>query len=213
MLEFLRGKASDRKFRLWAIACCRRIWHLLTDDRSRRAIELSEHFADDRVALEEVMACLHEAVEAAQTSRPPPDAAEAACFEMAVADLGLAGAADAAADAAAPAAAATLCQDRPFYDYDPSRLAAERVAEGRLVRDVFGNPFHPVTSADPAWLIPKVIVLARVIYEERTFDRMPELADALEEATCTHAEILSHCRRPGEHVPGCWVLDLLLCRE
>ena len=48
------------------------------------------------------------------------------------------------------------------------------------------------------------------MYESRNFARMPTLADALEEAGCTNADILAHCRQPGEHVRGCWVLDLLL---
>jgi hypothetical protein len=84
-----------------------------------------------------------------------------------------------------------------------------------LLRDIFGNPFRPATL-DPAWLrwnddaIPK---LAQAIYDERSFDRLPVLADALEDAGCTDAEILKHCRQPGPHVRGCWVVDLLLGKE
>jgi hypothetical protein len=53
---------------------------------------------------------------------------------------------------------------------------------------------------------------ARRIYEERTFDRMAELAGALEAAGCHDADILGHCRQPGRHVRGCWVVDLILSR-
>jgi hypothetical protein len=51
------------------------------------------------------------------------------------------------------------------------------------------------------------------MYEERDFAGMPILADALEEAGCNNADILAHCREPGVHVRGCWVVDLLLAKE
>ncbi|MBL8795191.1 MAG: hypothetical protein JNM56_14900 [Planctomycetia bacterium] len=79
------------------------------------------------------------------------------------------------------------------------------------MRDLVGNPFRPVT-VNPAWLTPTVISLAQAIYAERAFDRLPILADALEDAGCDHADILNHCRQPGEHVRGCWVIDLLTGR-
>jgi ATP-dependent Clp protease ATP-binding subunit ClpA len=68
---------------------------------------------------------------------------------------------------------------------------------------------------DPSWLSRNngaVAKLARVIHEERRWEDLPVLADALEEAGCTDQEILGHCRRPGRHVSGCWVLDLVLAR-
>jgi hypothetical protein len=92
---------------------------------------------------------------------------------------------------------------------------AEGNTQADLVRYLFGNPFRPVTI-DPAWLTwndGTVVKLAEAIYDERAFDRMPILADALEEASCTNADILAHCRQPGEHVRGCWVVDLLLGKE
>ncbi len=55
--------------------------------------------------------------------------------------------------------------------------------------------------------IPKV---AQAIYDDRAFDRLPILADALEDAGCDNADLLTHCRSGGEHVRGCWVVDLLL---
>jgi hypothetical protein len=78
------------------------------------------------------------------------------------------------------------------------------VALTALLRDLFGNPFRPV-ACDPAWRTPSVRRLAEVIYEEGAFDRLPILADALEEAGCDNADILSHLRGPGPHVRGCWL--------
>lgn len=80
-----------------------------------------------------------------------------------------------------------------------------------LVRDAFGNPFRPV-ALDPSWRTEAVVALAEGIYAERAFERMPVLADALEDAGCAHADILSHCRGDGPHVRGCWVVDLLTGR-
>ena len=81
-----------------------------------------------------------------------------------------------------------------------------------LLRDIFSIPFQPIT-ADPAWLTPTVQSIAAAIYQDRAFDRLLILADALEEAGCTDADVLLHCRRPGEHVRGCWVVDWVLGKE
>jgi hypothetical protein len=74
-----------------------------------------------------------------------------------------------------------------------------------------GNPTR--TTERETWLTPTVETLATTIYDQRAFDRLPILADALEEAGCTDADILSHCRQPGVHVRGCWVVDLILGKE
>jgi hypothetical protein len=84
---------------------------------------------------------------------------------------------------------------------------AEQIA---LLRDLFGNPFRPV-ALEPAWLTSDVLALARGIYEEKAFDRMPILADALQDAGCDNDTVLAHCRGTAPtHVRGCWVLDLVL---
>jgi hypothetical protein len=94
-------------------------------------------------------------------------------------------------------------------DGDPERIAEEDRLQCDSLRDIFGNPFRPVTLA-PAWLTSNVTALAQSIYTDRAFDRLPILADALEDAGCDNADILEHCRQPGEHVRGCWVVDLIL---
>jgi hypothetical protein len=81
---------------------------------------------------------------------------------------------------------------------------------GNVLREMFGPlPFRAI-PVDSSWLTAAVTVFADSIYQERAFDRLPILADALEEAGCTNADILAHCRGPGPHVRGCWVVDLLL---
>jgi hypothetical protein len=83
------------------------------------------------------------------------------------------------------------------------------------IRDIFGSPFRSI-QINPAWLNwndGKVRITAQSIYDERAFDRLPILADALLDAGCDIADILNHCRSAGPHVRGCWVVDLLLGKE
>ncbi len=84
-----------------------------------------------------------------------------------------------------------------------------------LIRDIFGNPFRPSTIAPerPTWNNGTVPKLAQTIYDDRRYDIMPILGDALEDAGCTDVQILDHCRGPGPHVRGCWVVDLILGKE
>jgi hypothetical protein len=86
---------------------------------------------------------------------------------------------------------------------------AEGEAQIPLLRDIFGNPFRPATF-DPAWRTSTVVAFARQMYESRDFGAMPILADALQDAGCDSDDILNHCREPGPHLRGCWVVDLVL---
>lgn len=92
---------------------------------------------------------------------------------------------------------------------DRQRIGVRNKRITGLLRDIVGNPFRPI-ALDPAWLTTTVHSLAQTVYDERAFDRLPVLADALEDAGCANHELLSHCRGPGSHVRGCWVVDLLL---
>lgn len=78
-----------------------------------------------------------------------------------------------------------------------------------LIRCVYGNPFRP-TAFSPSWQTEHTTSIAAKMYEDRDFVAMPILADALEEAGCDNVETLTHCREPGVHVRGCWVVDLVL---
>jgi len=118
------------------------------------------------------------------------------------------------------AAAATGREDADWaameairYAYLPDENDSERDARCcRLLRCIFGNPFHALTI-ERSWRATTVTALAQAIYKDRAFDRMPILADALEDAGCSSQDILQHCRSGGEHVRGCWVVDLLLGKE
>jgi hypothetical protein len=97
-------------------------------------------------------------------------------------------------------------------------VPSEPPVQAALLRDIFGNPFRPV-SIHPAWISPTVTTLATAAYEERALPageldpaRLSVLADALEEAGAD-ASLLAHLRGPGPHVRGCWVVDLLTGRE
>jgi hypothetical protein len=119
-------------------------------------------------------------------------------------------AAETAAYAARHAAIANQTTPRTRLLTFNSTKIGEQEIQAALLRDLYGPLlFHPVTI-DPQWLTPNVVALAQAIYDERTFDRMPILADALEETGCKNGDILCHCRNEGPHVRGCWVVDLLL---
>ncbi len=80
----------------------------------------------------------------------------------------------------------------------------------KLVLDVYGNPFRPVTFA-PEWRTSTAVAIARQMYKTHDFSAMPILADALQDAGCDSADVLDHCRDPkGVHVRGCWVVDSVL---
>ena len=120
------------------------------------------------------------------------------------------------------------CCQRVAYDFirsSPLLLPADAERAWREVfereqrrqvsfaRDIFGNPFRPV-ALDPSWLTSTVAALAEGIYADRAFDQTPILADALQDAGCDSADILTHCRDPhATHVRGCWVIDLLTNRN
>jgi hypothetical protein len=232
MLPNEEEEDSERKLRLFAVACCRSIWHLLNDTLSRQAVEVVEQFADGQTTLD-VIGGLHEAAEKKMRETYPASVTPLPGGGSRLTSK------DTALDFYLPSLAETITQN-PFYRYMAqdstdsvgaiamySAIGAgqwnttemdsicERIAGAQatincsLLRDIYGNPFRPVTL-DAAWQTSTVVALAQSVYDERAFERLPILADALEEAGCTNADLLVHCRQPGEHVRGCWVVDLLL---
>jgi hypothetical protein len=220
MLEFLHGKASGRRFHLLACACCREIWPLLGDDRSRAAVEVSEAFADGRASeheLEATWAAASAAAQAAGTEaeRLAASAARASTGAWAAAPAEWAASLAAGAQTRGPAAGSAGEQARTVL------YATERRQQARLVRCIFDNPFRSVevASAWLAWRAGAAPKLAQAIYEERSLPsghldaaRLAVLADMLEEAGATDAQLLTHLRSAGPHVRGCVAVDAILGR-
>lgn len=226
-----RRRLSDRKLRLFAVACCRQVWGRLTDPRSRRAVEVAERHADGeagkgemRAAHDGALAMWHEAPN--EWNGP-----------------------------------LTLLMDYPAVGGHFSPGWVSPALQAALLRDVAGNPFRPVTlppcercdgggeacgsdrpfqwsgpgtypgpcpvcrGAGHAVSTPTVLAVARAAYDDRDFTALPVLADALEEAGCRKEAVLRHLRGqefgtgahyltpPGPHARGCWVVDLVLGKE
>jgi hypothetical protein len=232
MLEFLRdsGTLSERKGRLLAVACCRRIWHLLSDERSRRAVETAEQFADSRGSPEELWAV----VAGARNAVSDPMGAAFAAWAAAGGDQLFTSVIAATAWASREAAEAAAGIPHAPTDADPWPLThpaefadrqgawqAERSQQACCLRCIVGPlPFRTVPILPPvlAWNDGCVQKLTTLAYEERalpsgTLDagRLAVVADALEEAGLDDATILSHLREQDrQHHRGCFVLDLLL---
>jgi hypothetical protein len=192
-------KASARKFRLFSVACYRAVWDDLTST-GRRVVETAERQADTAAGRGEAAR-----LRSKLRNKPVP------LGLWAIADSGTFaawGAHEQVADTVGRLCAARADTDEEWHRF----FAGDLERHIALIRDIFGNPFQPL-RVDPEWLTPTGINLARVTYEERAFDRMPILADALEDAGCADAALLEHCRGPGPHARGCHLVDLVLGKE
>ncbi|OAI47668.1 hypothetical protein AYO44_09220 [Planctomycetaceae bacterium SCGC AG-212-F19] len=206
MIGFLSRKPRQRKLRLFAVACARRVAHLLSEKRSLAAIDISEQHADGLATEEEKNQAGHDGYNAAASVVASPSSSHAQQH------------------AASAAYHAVYYDDendvqRVVADVVAALIASEPTSEREewlaycaLLRCIFGNPFRPV-PLDRSWRTLKVTSLAQAIYDDSAFDRLPILADAMEDAGCMDADVLDHCRGAGEHVRGCWVVDLVLGKE
>ncbi len=194
-------RPTRRKSMLIHCACCRHVWTLLTDERSRKAVLVAEEFADGDTT-----------EEAWEESQLHAREAWLQCSESEC------------------SRAAYLAWGYWNVVEDSHTLLADRFVAD-ILRDTIGNPFRPRPSRSRkaarlwqnqmvSWLLwsdGAVSQLARTAYEERALPsgeldtaRLAVLADALEEAGCDNADLLGHLRSPGPHVRGCWAVDLLL---
>jgi hypothetical protein len=172
---------------------------LLHDSRSKEAVRCAEEYADGLLTANDLAEAANAAWDAhLQLHDAEYHASKAAVW---VAEVTAEFAASETADAAI---SATVC--------DPNDPEEDGNYQASSLRCIFGNPFRPVTF-DLSWLTSTVVALATGIYQDRAFDRMPILADALQDAGCENEDILNHCRGEGVHVRGCWLVDLILGKE
>jgi hypothetical protein len=199
---------SARKLDLFAAACMRRSQSLWHDVRPRAFIEALERSADGPPNLEELFSA---ACSAWGSDETPSD--NLLSEMLAILPL------ERAINCARFAANQKVSDCYEQSDVEGKNLAAAHLGvrkdQAILLREIFGNPFRPasIRTRWRAWNDGTVAKLAQGIHEERAYDRLPILGDALEDAGCGNADILNHCRRPGPHVRGCWVIDLLLGKE
>ncbi len=249
----IRYKKSERKLRLFATACCRRVWSRIDDhevgrshsflvelgwgnegkdiraDCGRKGIEIAERFADGLASQEE----LDHASECARQLALAGDkyaATKPTVIGQDETDYGLLATGEAAcaierlcsfsyhdlqieytADHCARSAAFLACNAHDPLP-DPEMDRDERSHQTLLLREILGNPFGLI-AFNPFWRTPTVFVLATGIYDEKAFDRLPILADALQDTGCDNDDLLNHLRKLGDHCRGCWALDLVLDKE
>ena len=182
--SWFRPPVLKRKLRLFGCACLRSDWEKLPDDKFRVAISTAEDMADGNVTERQVEWARDDVAHTMHWLKSEYAGPCLALLEPRISEL------------------VGELSDEVW----PFRNAVAIP----LLRDIFGNPFRPV-AFDPRWRSESAVALARTAYDTRNFTLLPILADALEEAGCDHADVLSHCRQPdGVHVRGCWVVDGVL---
>jgi hypothetical protein len=194
MLRRIQKGGSARKMRLLAVMPARLRWAEIPEKPFREAIETAERHADGRATDDELAAYREQLYGyvgsqfpdwiSQETNRVVHSLAFTTTYKPPLRPL-------------VPGGTWTFC----------ASLVGEALCP--IIRDIFGNPFRPVTFS-PAWRTDTAVALARQMYDAREFGAMPILADALQDAGCEDEQILSHCLSDGAHVRGCWVVDLVL---
>jgi hypothetical protein len=194
LLEEIGWIASERKLRLFAVACCRSLWHVAGDDLTRETIDAAERFADGTITEEEAI--------------------EAASFMVQQLPVTFT---DHLSDDQANLlfSAGRMCLSFDLIDNVQAVLGNLKWRDkenAAVLRDVIGNPYRHLVVRR-TWRTNTVKQLARAIYDDRAFENMPILGDALEEVGCADPAFLKHCRSTEPHVRGCWLIDKLLQKK
>jgi hypothetical protein len=257
MVEFLRGSptsedtvtwwnnrdqfaepctGNDRKFRLFACACCRSIWERIPEPCNRDAVVALEEFLEGRRTGGELERAF-QASSAVEWNEDGTRRSEPGYWAVKYLGRGFYKM-TAAASALLVAAQVLFMADEEYgrearREFDscyyaaggvflrpfewplpvPAAVEVECETQAAWLRCLFGDAFRPPPAISPFllnWndgLLPK---LAQSIYDRRSFDELPLLADALEDAACQDAQLLGHLRSGGLHARGCFAVDALL---
>jgi hypothetical protein len=208
---------GDRRLRLFNAACARRVAAVMPDDGARRLVDLAEQRADGLLPDHEWLRAVVETVDPYVGNEAARDGAGGATFGvlmnlhrtdprsiLRLAESVVEARAYQAYTGGYPTAVGLDAWMRQAVESESTDLC-------HLFRCVCGTPFGRV-ALDPVWLTSTVRTLAAGIDAERAFDRMPILADALQDTGADSDDIFNHCRGPGPHTHGCWVVDRVLGR-
>jgi hypothetical protein len=208
LLKYACKHVSVRKLRLFGIACCHRIWDLLPDERSRAAVNLCEHFADHPEAQASLDAAWKLANNVLLDLENDADGKETAAYAVRHA-------CEEKINPAICSVSAEMLRLANLLSPLKNSSTVQRRWQCNLLREIIGNPFR-VSSIDQALSMQTLgtaIALARSIYSDKSFNCVPLLGDALEDAGCLNPAILAHCHATRAHVRGCWVVDLVLGKQ
>jgi hypothetical protein len=216
MLRSLRARPPGRKLRLFMVACCRRVWRSFEGDEEdhgrQEAVEVAERYANGLASDDDLETALADLTDGAPHRRADC-CSNASCVAFEAED----DPAEWAVIAAEEASFRAVGED--YGNRDPLERA-ELAAQTALLRCIVPGPERAASSSAAPWRTVEVASLAEAAYEERELpsgelrtDRLAVLSDALEEAGCTDADLLSHLRSAGPHVRGCWALDRVLGKE
>jgi hypothetical protein len=208
LVQPLMDSQHQRRLRLFSCGVCRHYQHLITHERVRKALDRAERFAEGELSdatMEKWHLEVRKITEEPTRKRLPEEginrAVQWACLPSRYGGY--------------PESWSALVWQFRHVQKDEVRAEEVELVARTMLGDIYGHRFRPC-SIEPGWLawnggtVPK---FAQGIYEERAFDRLPILADALEDAGCVDGDILNHCRGPGPHVRGCWVIDLILGKQ
>jgi hypothetical protein len=199
LLEWVGTAAHRRRLRLFAVAWYRADWGGTLLGAETFAVAIAEALADGRAS-----AADRDAAEQGLGRIAADDADNLTVrYALLSADFG---------HRDAKGCARSLV---PFAEYAgeyPGQDDDVRAEQAAIIKDIFGNPFRPI-AFDPRWRTADTVGLATGIYEDRAFDRLPVLADALMDAGCADEQVLGHCRSQEPHVRGCWLVDLVLGKD
>jgi hypothetical protein len=232
LLRELPVEPGKEKLRQFALACCRRVSHLLADDRALHFLGMAERAADGQASLDDLRLAGVGLQQAFAEGRGPEQARNMLALQVSRAkargqrvsrqtaeqmdrlesEIGRRRPGQTALAALRLLQAPVSRRQAEEVRSKAARAAADGLAERRyqagLIRCLFGNPFRPVNVC-PEWLTPPVRCLAGAVAEGGGALEGAALADALEEAGCADEGVLAHCRCQDEHDRACWLLGLL----